>query len=319
MPWQNRPEKPLTEQQRNRRLVISLVSRLVILFMLAIGIVYLIISVITGSSLTVPKTATGVLKGAESPNQYSWLSESVRLANLGGGRQRQDSVRQATINLKENRYWAVAAGALPERTFYASDGKLMLRVTDTRIDSNLDWERWSNICQNDPPVRAATLAMPTAQYISKLDPDIVTDKATFLGQRAWMISFKPSPQFLSQMMGIPFYLASEDYESNRWVLSSKERAALRAGKYKVDTARAWVIRSEPRQLTQIQVRFKFTIPGGSSWQLLGRRLRDDNLKARPLDKLVFPKPCPPTDGSSDTTVSPGEAEKQSNGDLIVGN
>ena len=282
----SRKKKEKTFQQNNRRLVIGLVLRLIFLFMFAAAMIWVIIGLVTGSSLIVPQSAGGVLKSAQRPQSYSWSAESVRLVNLGGKNLRQDAVRQSTVALNFNSYFSVSAGALPDKTIYSSDGKVMLRLTQGDISAGNGWQYWSNKCKNDPPVPAIDLAMPTARQISRLSPEIISDQGSYLNQQAWVISFKPSPTLISNLLGLPFYQKAESPAANRWVLSNSERRLLRLGKFKTDVARVWVLRSGERPMVQIEIRFRFD--GGSAWHLLSRKLKNKPLPSKPVS---FGNPC----------------------------
>lgn len=305
----NNSDKPESQQRRTVRLMSELVFRVALLFMCAVAVIYGIVSMILGSSLFIPRSAEGVLESVETPSFYAWTSESVRAVDLAGAKQRQDAVRSAVVDTAANKFQVLVVGVLPERTTYVSDGNYAIRLTESAQSEYAaqgesgppPWELVTDYCHrtSDPadsePIPVSTVQMPTAEMFLGADPEIDTDEGTILGERAWVIDFKLTPEILKQLMWLNFFdrAAKANPGEAPWVISKAERQLIEAGEYDVDYAKVWVTRKEPRQIAQIDVRFQ--IGGGeaplSDYRFLAQQVPSVNQEADNLNNINLGNPC----------------------------
>jgi hypothetical protein len=279
------PEQ-MSEAERNRKLLASLAVKGIFWVMAAITAVFAVINLILGSSLFIPRSAEGVLDSVQEPVSYTWSSESIRRVTLAGEEQEQHAARSATVDSELNKYQLLVAGVMPERTFYVSDGDYTLTLDESSQAGGLPWTLITDYCGGAPSIPAETVLMPSAAEIKAAAPEIVSDEATFLGERAWEIEFEPTSEILEQLLWVPFFEAAEP-DRLGWVLPADELDSLRAGRFSVDYAAALVTR-DARRLAQIDVRFE--IEDGSAWRVLAQIV--PNPQERPLGETdLGEQPC----------------------------
>lgn len=246
--------------------------RYVMFFMGAVALIYGLISLISGSSLFIPGSAGGVLDSVDQGTNYTWSSESIRLVELGGHRQVQQAARGTTVNLATNKFQAVVAGVLPERTTYTSDGQFTKSLTESdQLGEDGSWQVVTNYCGGAPTVPANTLQMPTPDELKAADPKIQTTEGTDpFGHQAWILSIKATPIIVKRLMWLPFFnqALKADPASMPWVISTSERKKINAGDFKTLNGQVWINRDGTRKIEQIDL--KIAIDGGSEYRFLAQ-------------------------------------------------
>jgi hypothetical protein len=298
-----RPADNLDGDERVRQALALRALRLIGAFMLVVVIVWGSVVGILGSGLFLPRTAAGVLKSAKTPANYAWTSEAVRLVRFPGEttETQQDSLRSAVVDTNRNQFQTVTGGVLADKTIFSSDGKFTVRVGST----SQAWTQVTNACAGKPSIPATSVSYPGPQDLLTLSPRLLTTKGSILNQQAWVIGFQPDAKFISQLLWLNFFAAATPESEQRWVLSAKERQALSDGKFTVEYARAWINRNKPRYLYQYDVRFRFTIPGGSRMRILAKLTPQTSAL-----NLTFGKPnC--TSGQPDPTSSTAPTDTRS--------
>ena len=281
------PETELSEGAQGARLILRLAGQAAVLLTVAIGAVVLLVSVISGATISYPRTVDGVLGSVKSTDHYGWTAESIRRADLGGREPvEQQALRSVAVDLKLNRFEVVTSGVLPEPTTFVSAGKITRAVTASDQKNGQAPTVLNRVCRGEKPVSASTLAFPTVAEIRAAHPRLVTDQGTVEGQRAWMIEFKPTAALVNKLLLVGFFdAATANFQDMRpWVLSSSERAAITKGDYKVDWARLWVTR-DGRVLRKIDMRLRVNGAGKSLYRLLAV-LHPDTSDQRPLEDLA---------------------------------
>lgn len=261
-----------SEGQQNRRKIISLALQTILLFMVAIVIVYVAISAIAGSSLFVPRSADEVLRSVQVPERYQWISESARRIELPGGqKEEQFAVRSVALSRERGIFLANLFGVLPDPAIYLSDRRATVRISEAETINAADARDGvlvTDACaaegnprtpteDDDDPVSVSLLEMPGAEEILQSDPRLLDDKATFQGRRAWLIEFRPSQEVIEQLLWRPFLreaLRGGEFAGERsWIESPEEVRALEEGRFRTRWAYAWVLR-DSRELAQIRIR-----------------------------------------------------------------
>lgn len=290
-PLKSKPKKDLSPAQQRRRMIIGLSARAVILFMVAAAVLYAIVSAIAGSSLFIPKSAEGVLDSVNEQKGYTWLSELTRDYSIAGQKGLYyQNTRVSTVNLEKNKMQVVFRDVFP--TFVTaeegsnrqlvSDGQQARALDSQWVESNTDknrgqWYQINDFCNLDERENAAPsaalAAMPMIEDIKAASPEIETDKATYRGERAWLISFTPSAKIIEQMMllGLSDLVADAYNPSEKeFILSKEERAALRDGSFTPIEGGATITRGA-RQMTSVYVEFRLTTTNGTSvYKILGQ-------------------------------------------------
>lgn len=287
--------KPRHEGEVARRAFIGLAFKaLMMIVLVAAGVIFLISSIL-GSSLFLPQTADGVLDSVEMPDTYTWSSESIRRVTFAGVEQEQQSAKSATVDIPSDKYMLLTAGVLPARTSFVSDGSITLKLDEAMQSAGSDYRLASDYCNGADAVSVSTVEMPSPDMIKAGDPKIVDDGASSFGERAWELSFHPTPELIQQMMWIKFFQEQSGGADFNWVISKDELEKIQNGDYTVDYASAWVTR-DPRVITQIDLRF--TTDNGSSWRLNAQYVQNNAAELDPLaDTHITPPPC---DGSGQT-------------------
>lgn len=257
----NSKEKEDTEEMssstRARKLIISLVFKAIMLFMGIIAIGYGAYSVISGSSIFIPKNAEAVLDSSETPKLYSWNAQIIREVRLPGQAEsappiEQQSVRGATLNTERNKFQAEVIGALPSRVIYNSDGNYTLRL----FRGGVNWEIITDACNDAPAISTDTIAMPSPDQLKEANPEIISDESTFFGERAWSLSFEPNAEIIQQLFWTQFFEeAIPDGILSEWVMSKEEKEEIAAGEFEVENADVLVQYKKPREVKQIDVEF----------------------------------------------------------------
>lgn len=268
--------------------------KVVMMFMVVVAILFAFISQLTNSTITVPKSADAILKSVNQPNFYSWSSESIRLFKSNGSKteHRFDSVRSAAVDTGLNRFQATTVGVFPDKTLYVSDGKLTASLTEADQQAQKSWTMLTDACSNKPAFKTTLVAPPTADDFLKASPKVKTADGSVFGQRAWIIDFKLNKQIISKLLWVGFYneIADPDSISGRFILSKDEREALSSGAIKQDYARIWVSNNGGKRLiSQVDVRFRFDIPGGSRWRIFAKQFPVVTDKS-PMTGVSFGKP-----------------------------
>ena len=287
--------------QRNRRLLISLILKLILLFMVAIAILYGIGSAIFGAALVIPRSAVGVLDSAKSPAAYRWTSESLRQLQIHDHSETQAGSRTVAVNVPADRFFASTFGVTPTKVAYISDGETTVQVTSADTESatdRRDGTLLNDSCaaigmpktetvEDDGAIPASLLAFPTAEMFKKASPEIITDKGTFLGQRAWVIGFQPNSEIVERLLWVPFLekaMQNETFAKDRlWIIGEEERAALENGDFEISEDEngrpwsfVWVTRDE-RRISQVDIRFRINLGEGvsSEYRLFAHVFQDD--------------------------------------------
>lgn len=264
-------KKVLSETEQNRRALLTLIVQIAFWFMLGVTVIYAGVNLILGSSLFIPQDAEGVLNSVKAKNSYTWSSESIRRVELAGEEQEQHAARSATVDLERNKFQLLAAGVLPERMLYVSDGKYVISLSESAQADGLPWQKATDVCGGAPPIPVDTVTMPSAEEIKGASPKLVSDKETVMGERAWKIDFRLTPQIAERLLWLRFFEEAAP-EQMEWVFNPDELERLRAGQFEVEHASAWVTRDE-RELIKIDTRF--TIDEGSSWRILAQLVYND--------------------------------------------
>lgn len=291
-----KPEKPtLSSSQQARRAILSLVFKSVMLFMGAVALIYGGYNIISGASLFTPSSAKGVLKAVNTPDSYAWNSQVIRSVVLPGGDTptEQHSVRGAVVDTKNNKFQTTVINVLPTTVTFNSDGRYTLQLAK----GSSDWQIMTDVCNGDPAVPATTVQMPTPEQLLDANPKMETDEATFFGQRAWELSFEPTPEIISQVFWLDFFDDVILVDTlNDWVLSKSDREALKAGDFEAIEGTALVIYNEPRYIAQLDMRFKL---GSSEYRTMAQVVPLN--KENPIANKDFgPAPCE-TSADEETT------------------
>jgi hypothetical protein len=280
---------PTTGAKRNRRLVIELSLKLVLLFMTVAALIYGLGAAVFGSSLIIPRSADAVLESVETPNQYRWVSESLRRVKIHDFRAEQGATRSVGLDITEDRYLASTWGVLPQPTVFASDGQITIQITpDDTIDAEdvQDGLLLNDACavlagkpqtpetEDDKALPVSLVEMPSAEMIKASDPTILNDKETFLGQRAWQLGFRATPEIIEQLLWIPFLDRARQGESlaseRLWIVGDEERQAIQKGNYEIledpdgnPWSYVWITR-DGRQISQFDIKFQVDLGSGKS-------------------------------------------------------
>jgi hypothetical protein len=255
--FKKKEKKDLSQGAKSRKIIINLVFRLIILFMALVAVIYGAVSFISGSSIFVPKDASGVLSKVKQKNSYAWNVQIVRKIRFPGSNPSDPAIEQhrltgAAINVSENSFQAGVRGVFPISIFYNSDGNYTLQ-----LPSNSDkFEIITDVCGGKPSIPAETLKMPSKDMISNSEPILVEDEETFFGERAWMLRVKkPAPELVSRLFWLDFLdRVSEINPSLKdWVLSKKERKLIAAGDYEVERSKILISYKNPSQIVQIDL------------------------------------------------------------------
>lgn len=276
LPFRKRKHKELSEAERNRRLLVSVIAQVALLvFLLLVGAIA-VINLILGSSLFIPKSAEGVLDSVEEPPSYTWSSESIRRVDIAGQTQEQHAARSATIDLEENKFQNIVAGVLPLRALFISDGKYTIMMDESSAAAGAPGRIITDVCHGAPTIPAKLTRMPTAAEIKAASPKLVSDTETVFGRRAWRIDFDLTPEMIDKLLWLSFFEQATPEEMD-WVMSDKELEKVRSGDYTVEFASAYVTRDD-RRLAMIDTRFR--IDEGSGWRVLAQLV--PNEQERPL-------------------------------------
>lgn len=294
LPWKRKSRSPGEE---NRRTIVVLSLQLIFVFMSLAVIVYVLVSSLLGSSLFVPRSAEEVLRSAQTPDRYQWISESARRVLLPGDySEEQFAYRSAAINKTKDIFIVNTYGVLPTPALYLSDRRATVRIAreETAVAGDIrDGTLVTDACaaegspatpqkSDDGPIPARTLEMPSAEEILASNPRLLDDKATFQGKRSWLLEFDPAPETIEQLLWRPFLRKAtqgEEFRTERqWVETPEEREALQNKDYKVLWAYAWVTRGE-RELAQLRIRLRLNLPGEKKidYHLLGHLFSSEEL------------------------------------------
>jgi hypothetical protein len=282
-----RKKKPATSSQIKRKQLTNAVFRYVLIFMGVAALGYGIVSIVSGSSLFIPKTANGVLDSVENPKAYTWNSQSVRLFKLANTNLQQDAVRGVSLNTETNKFQINLAGVLPELNYIISDGNYAIILNE---NNQSNFSLFTDICNNQPAIDASTLEMPSAGDIKQAEPKLITDKATIFGERAWQIDFTATPTIVSKLLWLPFFdqAFKNDPNSMSFVISDSERQKIEDGDFKTVSASALINRSGERLIQQIDVRIE--IDENSKYRFMAQRVPSSSSDA--LDNIdLGPAQC----------------------------
>jgi hypothetical protein len=284
----------ISEAERNRRLIISLIVRGIILLMLVILIVYAAVSLILGSSLFLPNSAEAVLNSAakDGRSDYYWISESRRRITFKETdvKETQLAWRDAIVNNEKNRFQARIYNVLPDTYTFWSNGweespenlrytagiskKESELLSESGIETNYAGFLITDPCTGQEAVPSSSVSLPSIEYFKEAKPTLETDKGSFLGQRSWIISFQPTKEIIEQMLWLPFWEKTTPNKSSpkewRYIFSDIEKKQIKEESYKESKGLLWVTR-DGRQLAQVLIEFKTDNRDfSSSWELLGR-------------------------------------------------
>jgi hypothetical protein len=282
-----RKKKPATASQIKRRQLTSAAFRYILIFMGVAAIGYGLVSVISGSSLFIPKTANGVLDSVANPKAYTWNSQSVRLFKLANTSLQQDAARGVSLNKETNKFQINLAGVLPELNYIVSDGNYAVILNES---DQSNFSLFTDVCNNQPAIEASTLDMPSAEDIKQADPKLITDQATIFAERAWQIDFTATPTIISKLLWLPFFdqAFKNDPNSMSFVISDSERKKIEAGEFKTISASALINRSGERLIQQIDVTIE--IDENSKYRFMAQRVPSSSSDA--LDDIdLGPAQC----------------------------
>jgi hypothetical protein len=290
----------MTQAQRNRRTIISSTGKIVLLFMIGVALIYGVIAAITNSSLFVPQSASGVLQSVPNVPVQSFNDEMERRVTLAGSTFTYEAVRSAQVDVADNKFEADVEGVLPTETKYASDGHYTISLSGNSSSNTQNWQYALNPCDTPSAVPASDIEMPSPQELLRMDPSIVSTQATVQGAQAWLLSFKPTDQLISQLLWLKFFKTVADAPGDfAWVISNRDLEAIIDGTIHVKWALAYVTRGS-RELSQIDV--EFTVPGGSEYRIL---VRADQSSTAQITKLNLGQyDCSKTTTSSAGTTVP---------------
>jgi hypothetical protein len=295
---------PTVGAKRNRRLVIELSLKLILLFMTVVALIYGLGAAFFGSSLIIPRNADAVLESVETPNQYRWVSESIRKLKIHDFKTEQGATRSAGLNISEDRYLASTWGILPQPAVFASDGVTTIQITPEDTITSADAQDGlllNDACaafgqpktpeaDDDQALPVKLVEMPSSEMLRAAEPTILNDKETFLGQRSWQIGFQATPEIIEQLLWIPFLdraRQGDSFASERaWIIGDEERQAIREGDYEILTdpdgnpwSYAWVTRDN-RQLGQFDLKFRVDLGSGKSseYRILAHTFLQNDMK-----------------------------------------
>jgi hypothetical protein len=291
------------EAERSRRLLAELGLQIVGGFMLIAALLYWLVSSLFGGGILVPTSAGGVLGSATTPLYYSWSSESVREATLAGNSVREDAYRSAVVDLKLNKSQDLAIGVFPQKFIWLSDGITTASYTNTDQQNGVGWQLVNNVCAHQAAVPASDLAIPTPADIEAAHPKLISSQGTVFGQQAWVLSFTPTPTILRKAFWIAFFdaVTSTTPSARDWVLSTSELAAIDSAHIKLVYAYAYVTRSQPRYLRQIEMKFYTDVNKTSGYRFLIKLYPN---QGEPLTSTSFGTPnCGGTRVGSSTVPS----------------
>jgi hypothetical protein len=255
---------------------------------LGIGGIYLLVQVVLGTGLFVPHSATGILKAAKGSGDYVWTSEAVHEFNAAGRQVREDSRRTIIVDVVHNRYQLLVQHVLPDTTQYQSDGKVTIRNTITRQKNGQPWQLVNNYCGKQPSPPATLLALPSGDLLAAAHPKILSSNSSILGQKAWLMSFEPTPAIIQQLLLIPFLEQATEANEMRWVISPSEAAQIAGGHYQALVGKVWVRKHRPFAVAQVQIELK--LANGRSWKLLAALRPTPGATAHPLASMHLPPP-----------------------------
>lgn len=304
-------ELPEDSPRRNKRLLIELAVKSIFLFMIVITIIYGVIASIFGSSLIIPRSAEGVLDSAANPPAVRWTSESLRQVKVYDHEETQAGSRTAVASIPGNRFIAKTFGVTRTPTMYISDDLQTIQRTPRDTENSTDRRDGillADACaregsprtpntDDDAPIPAELLMPPSAEMLKAASPEIITDKGTFLGERAWVLGIEPTSEIIEQLLWVPFLdraMQSEDFAQDRlWILSDQEREAIAAGDMKISEdaegrpwAFVWVTRDD-RRIAQFDIRFEIDLGPGkkSTYRIFSHIFNDPPGMAQALDEI----------------------------------
>lgn len=270
LPFLNREKEELSQAEKSRKIIINLVFRVVILFMLAVAVIYGLFSVVSGSSIFIPGDAKGVLEKVDQKNSYAWNVQIARKARFPGFDRSDPIVEQnrltgAVLNRERNTFQAGVRGVFPLEALYNSDGKYTLQL----IGGGDEFQIITDVCSGAPAISVKTVEMPGAELIEQSDPTLETDEETFFGERAWGLKIKkPVPQLLEKLFWIDFLdQVSVNPSLKDWVLSDQERSLIKRGEYELERSKILITYKSPYQIAKIDMNIKI---GYSRYRILAQ-------------------------------------------------
>jgi len=267
-----RKKKELTGRRARVRRLTSRSLAIILGFFFFVALIWGLWALVSGSSLFTPRGADGILKSIDPANAYGWESSSIRRLTIAGSDLEQQATRGVLLDLKANKFQLTSAGVFSQGYVHVSDGVFTVAIAEEDGDLSQPGVIITDVCAGDPAIPASSVAMPEPSALLDSDPEVITDKGTFAGDRAWIISFKPSPELIAQMLMLNFVVqvSEADSEAN-WITPKSERDQIGAGEYTVNNAAAWINRGGDRQIQQIDIDFE--LDSGARYRVLGQRTR----------------------------------------------
>lgn len=266
---EEKKEKELSSAQQSRRLLVNLVFKAVMLFMGAVALIFGVYSLVSGSSLFIPKTADGIIESVEVPNSYAWNVQIIRKVRLPGQDPsvppiEQHSMKGAVVDQDANKFQAKVAGVFPLEAIYNSDG-----VATTRLfNGDTTWAYVTDVCSDKPAAPVTSVLMPDPEMLKAADPKLESDEATFFGKRAWLLDITPTQEMIEQMFWLDFFdTVNVNPALNDYVLSKEQRELIKAGDYTVTDGTVLIAYDKPRYIGQIDMRMKV---GESEYRIMAQ-------------------------------------------------
>ncbi len=235
----------------------------------------LIISRLLDATISEPSSAREVLDliPRQGP-QASWSAETVRTKAIDGSELRQDTIAGFETDTKTGKFQVQASGVKDKPLRLQGDGHIALSQDGS--DPAGVYGCSGKVC-SQLPVQGRAVPYPAYQTLAPLSAAdvrrsagrLASSKATVAGGRGWLITWHPSRRDILTMLGASIL-----------GLRGPDIAAIKAGRYAVQSAVATVTRSDPRLF---QAQASITV-NGADLDILNT-FRGDH--ARSLDGLVL--------------------------------
>lgn len=238
----------LPPEAKERLALISDLVQGIFGLILIFGAVAVVLAFLFRASVTEPTTAKAVLQVTMVPHDVSYSIETVRTTRLDGALVRQDTITGVQVDLDRHRFRVLTNGYSADQLRLAGDGRLaVVRQGDGPVQV---FGCIPSACRGLPLFKGrtahpyppyASFAPVTAKDLVPLAGRLETNTATVYNQRGWQVGFHPTPTILLRLL-----------QANLLQIDTPDVRAIRAGKYRVLTADASVVRRTHR-LYQINV------------------------------------------------------------------
>lgn len=245
--------------------------RWVLISLGAMIVLWLLVTFVLGVARTKPDTAKEIIEHAAAKDTGSYAAEYEALRRVEYD---QDVLQRAIYaRIQYDR----KAEAYSMNMLGVTQDESALFVQHVKGQTIYATQETNDGWRTAPDLKTSEIDALSARNIAKMHPKLEKSDATFRGSQAWVLSFKPTPEAL----------ASALYANHLQLLGSsspKELAEVRAGKYTLNWAYAWVPRNS-EQLSVVDIRFNLASGAEYRFRIKYASYGGINLKGLKLRRL----------------------------------